>query len=100
MIRVVEIEIFQGCVLMRSTHLKQSLDRTSESFRKKEELERQKSSPRVHNDPNRVTDEDLRLLMIDLPKAVLAKAEKDGQFNWKLWTHLAYFNIAMINGDK
>ena len=69
-------------------------------FRKKEEMERQKASPRVQKDPIRITDEDLRRIMIDLPKAALEKAEKDVQFNWKLWTHLAYFNIAIINGDK
>ena len=35
-----------------------------------------------------------------LCKAMLAKAEKDGQFNWKLWSHLAYFNIAIMTGNK
>ena len=69
-------------------------------FRKKEELERQKAAPPVQKDPIRVSDEDLRLIMIDLPKAMLAKAEKDGQFNWKLWSHLAYFNIAIMSGNK
>ena len=69
-------------------------------FRKKEELERQKAAPPVQKDPMRVTDEDLRSIMIDLPKAMLAKAEKDGQFNWKLWSHLAYFNIAIMSGNK
>ena len=69
-------------------------------FRKKEELERQKAAPPVQKDPIRVSDEDLRLIMIDLPRAMLAKAEKDGQFNWKLWSHLAYFNIAIMSGNK
>ena len=69
-------------------------------LRKKEELERQKAAPPVQKDPIRVSDEDLRLIMIDLPKAMLAKAEKDGQFNWKLWSHLAYFNIAIMSGNK
>ena len=69
-------------------------------FRKKEELERQKAAPPVQKDPIRVSDEDLRSIMIDLPRAILAKAEKDGQFNWKLWSHLAYFNIAIMSGNK
>ena len=69
-------------------------------FRKKVELERQKAAPPVQKDPIRVSDEDLRSIMIDLPRAMLAKAEKDGQFNWKLWSHLAYFNIAIMSGNK
>ena len=69
-------------------------------FSKKEELERQKAAPPVQKDPIRVSDDDLRSIMIDLPKAMLAKAEKDGQFNWKLWSHLAYFNIAIMSGNK
>ena len=43
---------------------------------------------------------DLRRIMIDLPKAVLGIAENGGKFNWKLWSHLAYFHFAMINGDQ
>ena len=63
-------------------------------------MERQKAAPPVQKDPIRVSDEDLRSIMIDLPRAMLAKAEKDGQFNWKLWSHLAYFNIAIMSGNK